>query len=164
MQKRIIYIDMDDVLCKYSEAHHQAKKKDPQIIFPQSQYGFFRNLEPMDNALKSVKFLDEKKQFEVYILTAPSIKNPMCYTEKREWVEKHLGMEMVERLIISPNKGLNLGDYLIDDQCSGRGQENFTGKLIQFGSAEFPDWEQIIRFFSKRYQLIDQVQRPSVDD
>ena len=83
----------------------------------------------------------------MYILTAPSVRNPSSYTEKRLWVEEHLGLGAAYKLIISPNKGLNLGHYLIDDYTKGKGQENFEGRLLQFGSAEYPDWISIRRFF-----------------
>ena len=83
---------------------------------------------------------------EPYILTAPSVHNPLCYTEKRVWVEQHLGMSMVNRLIISPDKSLLRGDYLIDDHASGSGQEEFQGELIHFGSEEFPGWQQVLDY------------------
>lgn len=145
MKKPILYIDMDDVLCQFTAAQTAALQQNPAIGFPQSQYGFFRKLEPMQDAISAVRQLRESQLFEVYILTAPSIRNPLCYSEKREWVEEHLGMEMVERLIISPNKGLNKGNYLIDDHTSGRGQEHFEGQLIHFGSAEFPNWVAVLK-------------------
>ena len=149
--KKIIYLDMDDVLCEYTKAYHQAIQENPKIQFPQSQYGFFRNLEPMKDAISAVNFLRQQSTFDLYILTAPSVKNPLCYTEKRLWVEDHLGFDMVERLIISPNKGLSIGDYLIDDHKSGRGQENFKGKLLQFGTPDFENWQKIITYFKTKY-------------
>ncbi len=145
MDSKIIYIDMDDVLCQFSSAHAEVLTTYPEIVYPQSQYGFFRKLKPVDGALASAKYLMSRPDFEVYILTAPSVYNPSCYTEKREWVEMHLGMELVKRLIISPNKGLNKGDYLIDDHLVGRGQEHFEGMLIHFGSDQFPDWQSVLR-------------------
>ena len=42
----------------------------------------------------------------------------------KQYIEDHLGFEMVEKLIISGHKGLNKGDYLIDDYNSGKGQED----------------------------------------
>lgn len=144
---------MDDVLCQFTSRSQAIKYKYPQVAFPQSLYGFFANLEPLEHALDSVKYLAKQDQFEVYILTAPSIWNPLCYTEKRVWVEKHLGMEMVEKLIISPNKGLNKGDYLIDDHDSGRGQDTFEGKLLHFGGEDFPDWEAVLTYFIEKYGL-----------
>lgn len=149
--RKIIYIDMDDVLCNFSKAHKKALAENPAIGFPQSQYGFFRKLEPIEGAIDAVDYLLKQEKFDVYILTAPSIYNPSCYTEKREWVEEYLGMEMVKRLIISPHKGLNKGDYLIDDHVSGKGQEKFEGELIHFGSAGFPSWKEVLFYFSTHH-------------
>ena len=50
---------------------------------------------------------------------------------------------MVERLVISPDKSLLKGDYLIDDILHGKGQDSFEGKLIHFGSNEYPDWSAV---------------------
>ena len=77
----------------------------------------------------------------------------MSYTEKRVWVEKHLGLEFVERLIICPDKSLLKGNYLIDDLATGRGQENFEGQLIHFGTETFKNWEDVIRFFKNLSKL-----------
>ena len=79
------------------------------------------------------------------MLTAPSTKNPLSYTEKRLWIENHFSYPFTERLIISPNKGLFKGDFLVDDNTSGKGQENFEGELIQFGSQSFPDWTSVLQ-------------------
>jgi 5'-nucleotidase len=141
--RRVIYIDMDDVLCDYSGAHAAALANHPEIQFPQSQYGFYANLSPIEGAMDAANALYDSDRYEPYILTAPSIKNPLCYTEKRVWVERYLGMRYVERLIISPNKALLIGDILIDDQPRGRGQDQFNGRLMQFGSAAYPDWRAV---------------------
>jgi 5'-nucleotidase len=88
-----------------------------------------------------------KSRIKCFILTAPSIKNPHCYREKRQWVEKYLGMTAVNNLIISAHKGLHRGDYLMDDCASGKGQENFEGQLIQFGSTHYPDRSSVRTYF-----------------
>jgi 5'(3')-deoxyribonucleotidase len=149
--KKIIYIDMDDVICDYQASYQQKRLSEPEIKYPQSQCDFYRKLAPIPKAIESVNYLNQQALFDVYILTAPSVRNPLCYTEKRLWIEDHLGLDMVNKLIISPNKGLNKGDYLIDDMVSGRGQENFEGKLLQFGSSEYPNWEAIIGYFKQQY-------------
>jgi 5'-nucleotidase len=143
----IVYVDMDDVLCNYSASFNAKKLVNPEQPYPQSQYGFYTELEPIAQAIESVNQLRKLAGFEVYILTAPSILNPLSYTGKRVWVEKHFDLDFVNRLIISPNKGLLNGDYLIDDLIQGRGQENFTGEIIHFGSKDFPDWSAVIKFF-----------------
>jgi len=143
--KRIIYVDMDDVLCAFTKAHNERIQSVPEIKYPQCEFDFFRKLEPMEGAIEGFKFLFEN--FDTYILTAPSMINPLCYTEKRLWVEDHLGYEAVKKLIISPNKSLLIGDYLIDDKVHGKGQDQFKGKLIQFSSNQFKTWNDIIEHF-----------------
>lgn len=151
MSKEILYIDMDGVLCNYSKAYNEHLERNPEIKHPQSQYGFFTNLEPMEYCEHVVP--DLMGEYDVYILTAPSTKNPLSYTEKRVWIEEHFGMELVRKLIMSPNKGLLKGDYLIDDNWTGNGQENFEGELIRFGSDLFPDWYAINNRFLNPFKL-----------
>ena len=137
-----IYVDMDNVLCDYQKAWDESMKRQPQIIYPQSQYGFFRNLEPIDGGKSIFKLLMK------------SIQNPMCYTEKREWVETHLGYEAAERLILSPDKSLLIGDYLIDDIEAGRAkQDQFNGVQIVFGNDKFPDWLSVLEYFKQYYKV-----------
>jgi 5'-nucleotidase len=141
--KKLVYVDMDDTLCDYKSAIKARRKF---IQYPQSKEGFFLNLEPLPNAISSMKKFLEDEKIEVYILTAPSVMNPMSYMEKRQWVEKHLGMEYCQRLIICPNKGLLKGDILIDDLTEGKGQEDFEGELIQIGNEMFPNWNTIMDY------------------
>lgn len=144
---QIIYIDMDDVLCDFIGSYKEQILQCPEIKFPQSQVDFFRNLKPTKGALDAFHKLFNLPNTEVYILSAPSEKNPLSYMEKRIWVENHLGYDTVNRLILSPNKALLKGDYLIDDYTEGKGQDQFEGKLINFGSDEFPDWKKVLEFF-----------------
>ncbi|MDT3280693.1 5' nucleotidase, NT5C type [Shewanella scandinavica] len=105
--------------------------------------GFFSCLAPKIGGIAVMKKMLEHPEIEPYIATAPSLQNPLCYMEKRIWVEQHLGMEYVSRLIIIPNKGLLKGDILIDDHVEGKGQKFFKGDLWQFGSIRFPDWSAV---------------------
>ncbi|MCL1065712.1 hypothetical protein L2735_02675 [Shewanella olleyana] len=146
MSKKVIYIDMDDTLCDYASAHKLALKLAPKILYPQSQAGFFHNLLPITGGIEAMEQLLASERYDPFILTAPSVMNPLCYTEKRTWVEAYLGMEYVHRLIISPRKDLLKGDFLIDDYNEGKGQEAFTGKVIHFGSEAFLDWKCVRDF------------------
>lgn len=133
---------MDDVLCAYSVAHADALRADPGVAFPQGASGFFTSLRPIEGAIQSVEEL--RQLHDVYVLTAPSTRNAHSYTEKRLWIERYFGYAFTKRLILSPDKGLLRGDYLIDDHMCGRGQERFEGMLIQFGSRRFPDWNAVL--------------------
>lgn len=157
--KTVIYVDMDDVMCTYSEAINSFKtlfpvENDPDNIqyqYPQSRPEFFNNLLDRPDAVKYVNMLRENSRYEVYILTAPSYRNPHCYTGKRLWVEKYFDLDFCQNLIICNNKGLCKGDILIDDHINGRGQENFEGELIHFGSERFDKWEKVYNYIINNY-------------
>lgn len=135
-----IFIDMDDTLCDYQSAYERLRHT---TDYPQSVDGFWLSLEPLSLAIETMHWLAELPAISVYILTAPSVHNPNCYTEKRLWVEKHLSIDWAHRLIISTDKGLLRGDLLIDDYIDGRGQENFQGLIWQFGKSPYQDWQAV---------------------
>lgn len=64
-----IYVDMDDVLCDFIGVYNESHQNNSELKFPQSQKGFFENLEPIEGAIESVNQL--RKQFDVYVLTTP---------------------------------------------------------------------------------------------
>ncbi|WMX14376.1 MULTISPECIES: 5' nucleotidase, NT5C type [unclassified Aureispira] len=143
MKKRV-YIDMDNTLCDFETKSNQMKESSKgKLFYPQSQYGFFTSLEPLPGAIEAYRTLE--KYFEVYILTAPSYLNPLCYTEKRVWVEQHLGLETTKNLIICKRKGLLKGDYLIDDYL----YPEFEGEQIQIGIAPFETWKEVLDYMLK---------------
>ncbi|MFE8073405.1 hypothetical protein QQM79_20290 [Marinobacteraceae bacterium S3BR75-40.1] len=140
---KIIYIDMDDTLCDFQGAFAKALNERPEMPYPQSQYRFFANLQPIEGALEVFTAMIRSGVYDPYILSAPSLRNPFSYAEKREWVEAHLGSDVCNRLILCAHKGLLRGDLLIDDKVLGMGQENFEGQIIQFGSSKYPDWVSV---------------------
>jgi len=148
--KKIVYIDMDDVLCDFTGAYKKARLNNPKMQFPQAEFGFFTNLKAIGGAVEAVNSLINSERYDAYILTAPSIKNPLCYTEKRIWVEQQFGLEFVNKLIISPNKSLLKGDFLIDDNIQGKGQEGFEGEVLQFGSKTYPTWATVLAYLGNQ--------------
>lgn len=138
MAEKRIFIDMDNTLCDYSGRHKEWQEGGKvSIPYPQSQYGFFASLDPIPGAIESYRALEQR--YEVYILTAPSYLNPLCYTEKRVWVEQHLGLATTPRLIICKRKGLLKGDYLIDDHA----YPEFEGEQLLFGQTPFETWAEV---------------------
>ncbi len=140
---KIVYIDMDDTLCDFKSAFLKAVEENPAIEYPQSQYRFFANLQPIDGAIEAVKALIDSEQYDPFILSAPSVRNPLSYAEKREWIEAQFGYNFCKKLILCAHKGLLLGDVLIDDNVKGKGQDQFVGELIHFGSQKFPHWNSV---------------------
>lgn len=138
-----VYVDMDGVLCDFYSARDKALLKNPEQKFPQSQWGFFLRLEEIPDAVYSFNKLKEK--YDVWILTRPSFKNVNCYTEKAQWLLDHLGEGILEKTIITPDKSLVKGDYLIDDMGNA-GQENFEGEWIHFGTEKFKNWKKVLDY------------------
>ena len=134
---------MDGVLCDFDKGFlaNYDYTDDP---FPQSHLGFFSELDPMPGAIEGMNALIGAG-YDVFILTRPSAKNNHCWSEKARWVEKHLGVEWLERLIITCRKDLMYDEnsFLIDDCTSGAGQEVFNakGQLLHFTDAQ--DWAYI---------------------
>ena len=140
---------MDGVLCDFEKGYAEYSKTFPDTDYPQSIPGFWRDLEPIPGALIGMESLLNMDNLDVYIATAPSYKNPICYSEKREWIEKKFSLSLCKRLILTKQKGFLIGDYLIDDYLSGAGQDEFQGYQIHFGSKAYPDWISVISFFEK---------------
>lgn len=144
MKKEIIYVDMDGVLCDYYRAFLDDLRNNPSQPYPQSKWGFFIDLKPIKGAIEAISILNQN--YDVWILTRPSLKNINSYSEKAYWIEKYLGYDMLEKTILTPNKSLLIGNYLIDDQDNA-GQKEFNGKWLHFGSNEFKEWTNILNYF-----------------
>ena len=144
----IIYVDMDGVLCDFHEAinSHPQRKLFPGR--PDLLPNIFKDLKLIYGAKEGFNYLIEK--FDTYILSSPSWDNYNSWTHKRLWVEKFLGDKARKKLILSHNKNLQIGHYLIDDNPRN-GAKDFTGKWLQFGSEQYPNWKAIINYFSNKY-------------
>mgnify|MGYP003343465249 CR=1 FL=1 len=100
-------------------------------------------MDPLDGALEAYMTLSNR--YDSYILSTAPWGNISAWSDKAVWVQKHLGDVAKKRLILSHNKHLNMGDYLIDDRtANGAGQ--FTGEHIHFGTEKFPNWNSVLKY------------------
>lgn len=143
--KKILYIDMDNVLVDFEAAvvdlyrYEREKYKGRYDEVP----SIFARMNPLPDAIESFTLLSDN--FDTYILSTAPWKNPSAWADKLIWVHTHLGEHAHKRLILTHNKNLNVGDYLIDDRtANGAGQ--FSGKHILFGSKRFPDWKAVLDY------------------
>ncbi len=137
-----MYIDMDGVIVDFDSGIQkltQEEKEKYEGHFCKVPF-IFSKMDPMPGALDAVKKLSEK--YEVYILSSPGWGNASAWSDKYEWVEKYLPY-MERRLILSGQKQLNCGDYLIDDRLTN-GASEFQGEHLHFGQEKFPDWESVL--------------------
>jgi 5'(3')-deoxyribonucleotidase len=151
--RKILYVDMDGVIADFEAAIH---KINPNIVFglnaPDSDKvdeivmdnpRIFASLPPIKGGIEAVKRLSE--HYEVYILSSPMWAVPHSFMDKRLWILGQFGEWAKKRLILSHQKDLHIGDYLVDDRTAN-GAGNFTGKHIFFGSDEFPNWAVVEEF------------------
>lgn len=94
-----------------------------------SSPGFYLGMSPLPGALDALKDM-AVAGLDVWICTSPLKAFRHCVAEKYDWVEKHLGTGWVSRLILTRNKGLIQGRYLIDDLPELLGQELATWELL----------------------------------
>ncbi|KAM6240578.1 5'(3')-deoxyribonucleotidase, cytosolic type isoform 2-T2 [Spheniscus humboldti] len=85
--------------------------------------GFFLGLDPIPGALEAMQEMIHMQDTEVFICTSPLRKYEHCIVEKYKWVEKHLGPEFVERIILTRDKTVVSADLLFDDKDTIRGAE-----------------------------------------
>ncbi|KAK1794321.1 hypothetical protein P4O66_011207, partial [Electrophorus voltai] len=85
---------------------------------------------------------------DVFICTSPIKHYKYCPYEKYAWVEKHLGPDFLEQIILTRDKTVVTGDILIDDKPDILGKTTvftFTN-LEQVGTCvePTPSWEHVL--------------------
>jgi 5'-nucleotidase len=154
--KKTIYIDMDDVLVDFSSAIEilDDQTKQQYAGHLDDVPGIFNLMNPVPGAVETFNQLADL--YDVYILSTAPWDNPSAWSDKLQWVKRHLGSKAYKRLILTHHKDLNKGDFLIDDR-EKNGADNFKGELILFGSEKFKDWNCI-----REYLLRSDPKEPNV--
>ena len=151
--KKTLYIDMDNVLVDFPSGMAAC---DPALLkqyegHPDEIPGIFGLMQPMPGAIAAYNELSQL--FDTYILSTAPWKNPTAWSDKLEWVKRHLGTPAYKRLILSHNKHLNRGHYLVDDRPNN-GAEFFENpklgqKWIQFGHEPFRSWVEVVAYLKE---------------
>ena len=149
MKKKILYIDMDNVLVDFQSRIDQLDEATRQKYDGKLDEvpGIFSKMRPVEGAVES--FNELSRVFDTYILSTAPWENPSAWSDKLTWVKQYLGDSAYKRLILTHHKNLNEGDFLVDDRDKN-GATEFGGELIIFGKGEFPDWESVKDYLLKR--------------
>ena len=143
--KRVVYVDMDDTLVDF----RSGVRRLPEVVRREYESrldqvpGIYALMDPMPGAIES--YLELAESFDTYVLSTAPWANPSAWSDKRLWVERHLGDAACKRLILTHHKDLNRGDVLIDDRTT-HGADRFQGTFIHFGSEEYPDWPAVMEY------------------
>jgi 5'-nucleotidase len=158
MEKLIILVDMDNTIVDYSTPIADAIKTEGQVDADatnwftftdqkplrriqkktQSSPHFFLSLRPLEGAIECLKEL-EKLGHTIFIVSSPSVTSDTCHSDKSKWLMEHMGEKWARQLVLTKDKTIIFGNYLIDDK------EEITGVC------DNPAWKHII--FTQPYNL-----------
>lgn len=136
--------------------HHERTPEESAIINAvMVEHGFYARLEPIDGAVLALNAMLSVGH-DVRIVTSPWIDNPTCASDKLAWVVEHFGRAWADRVIITTDKTLVRGDYLIDDKPDVKGSMPPTWEHVYFSQpyntdradrrriTEWTEWETVI--------------------
>ena len=153
MIKKILYVDMDNVLVDFQSGIDKLPIDKVKEYFGRMDEvpGIFALMDPLEGAIDGFKKLAQL--FDIYILSTAPWNNSSAWHDKHVWVKKYLGGEAEKRLILSHHKHLNKGDFLIDDRHNKNGSDKFSGELIHFGPGNtFPSWKEVVEYLKRRVE------------
>ncbi len=143
--KKILYIDMDNVLVDVESAFPKLQKgvyKKYKDNIQNTPY-IFSLMDPLPGAIDA--YIKLSKEFDTYLLSTGPWGNPTAWSDKLIWVQRNLGKCAYKRLILSHHKNLNYGHFLIDDRLKN-GADCFIGEHLHFGTEKFPDWDSVVAY------------------
>lgn len=155
-KKKVILVDMDGVLAdfesgflqKYTEkfpTREYISLENRSTFYVTDNYGirlrrdvesvyntplFFQNLPPIAGGREALEAMTALG-YDVLICTTPLHKYDNCVVEKYNWVKVNLGEEWTRKIVMTHDKTLVYGDYLIDD------------KPFPVG-LQLPSWEHVL--------------------
>jgi 5'-nucleotidase len=141
-----ILVDMDGVLCDWSGLFEaRLLEHYPHLDFPflrenktwdmgrgvddpgreainaiKALKGFYWDLAPIPGGKEALEEM-VAMGYDVSICTSPWVPNETCASDKLNWLEHHIGKGWGDRAIITGDKTVVRGDFLIDDRPEIKG-------------------------------------------
>lgn len=133
-------------LREFSTPTYLPQEQIDAINFVKYRTGFYAEMQPIPGAIEAVVEMAFQGH-SVWFCSSPEIYNESCESDKKSWLMRHMGDAWAKRLILTRDKTLVRGDYLIDDRPDVWGEKN-------------PEWIHIL--FSQPYN--DHIhEKPRID-
>lgn len=162
MNMKILFLDMDNVIVDFMSG---VSKLEQEVLDAHKEIhgasnldeieGVFRLMDPLPGAIDSVTELSEI--FDTYILSSSPWLNPSAWSDKVSWIHRHFGHEpgtpLYKRLILSHNKHLSFGNFLVDDRPNNGAElfgQHSGGEWVHFGSEGLEDWSKVTEYLKVR--------------
>jgi 5'-nucleotidase len=153
------YIPLEERNTFYVQEQHPACFKHViEDIFKAPE--FFLNLPPIEGAIEAIAQMIDMGH-EVKICTSPLPAFENCVLEKYKWVERHLGRELTEHIILTKDKTLVRGDVLIDDKPEIEGTLTPTWEHVLFDypfNREVPNKKRISNRWDNWLEVINEIE------
>lgn len=99
----------------------------------------------LPSALKGYRYLLE--YYNIYLVADAPTNSPQYAADMQSWVKDNIGVPAYNRLILTNQKNLLYGDYLIDAH-EDNGATEFMSTRLHFGDETFKTWDDVIEYFS----------------
>lgn len=154
----IFLVDQDGVVADFDRSFFEAAEKNPRLrglmthekrksFMVEDDYpaevakelteiyhapGFFLSLHPVQGSIEAIKEM-KSLGHHVIVCSTPLTRHDPCVREKYTWMDNHFGPEGSKMLILTKDKTVVRGRYLVDDKPEIKGvlEKN-------------PEWEQVI--------------------
>lgn len=119
-----------EMMREFSTPKHLSQEHQDAINEVKYAAGFYRHMRPIEGALDGILELEDEG-YDVWFCSSPEVFNVSCESDKKSWIVDHLGYDWAKRLILTRDKTLVRGDFLIDDRPDVFGVET-------------PEWQHIL--------------------
>lgn len=152
--KPTLFVDMDGVICCFDTG---VRAIEPDMIWDDENVNrvceanprVFSTLPAIDGAKEALDIL--KDHFNIYFASTPMWNVTESWMDKHGYIKKNFPWAE-KRLILTHNKGLLTGDYIIDDRTVN-GIAEFKGEHIHFGTTAFPNWDSVVNYLMKKVNI-----------
>lgn len=132
IKKKIVYFDMDNTIVDFMSGVEKMESSEYYEGKLDNIPNVFSKMGPIPEMVQLLKDMFEDDRYDVYLLSTAPWENSSAWADKNEWVKNYIPF-MKKRLILTHNKNLVMGDYLIDDRTAN-GAGEFCGTHFQYGS------------------------------